>query len=64
VKKVNQINRDPHLLFGQVGQKGGLIPTAIVSSAFIGLWMAGNSTEAARIAEFIAGKAEGGNYSG
>jgi hypothetical protein len=58
VNEVNQINRDPHLLFSQVGQKAGLIPTAIVSSAFIGLWMAGNPTESARIAEFIAGKAE------
>lgn len=58
VNEVNQINRDPHLLFSQVGQKAGLIPTAIVSSAFIGLWMAGNPVEAARIAEFIAGKAE------
>jgi AAA15 family ATPase/GTPase len=58
VKEVNQSNRDPHLLFSQVGQKAGLIPTAIVSSAFIGLWMAGNSSESKRIAEFIGGKAE------
>ncbi|MGY3578855.1 AAA15 family ATPase/GTPase [Bradyrhizobium sp. USDA 4504] len=58
VIEVNQTNRDPHLLFSQVGQKAGLIPVAIVSSAFIGLWMAGNPAEARRIADFIAGKAE------
>ncbi|MBR0945559.1 ATP-dependent endonuclease [Bradyrhizobium liaoningense] len=58
VKEVNQTNRDPHLIFSQVGQKAGLIPVAIVSSAFIGLWMQGNPREAQRIADFIAGKAE------
>jgi hypothetical protein len=58
VKEVNQANRDPHLLFSQAGQKAGLIPVAIVSSAFIGLWMQGNPREAQRIADFIAGKAE------
>jgi len=58
VREVNQTNRDPHLLFSQVGQKAGLIPAAIVSSAFIGLWIAGNPIESRRIAEFIAGKAE------
>ncbi len=58
VLDINQTNRDHHLLFSQVGQQAGLIPVAIVSSAFIGLWIAGNPIEVARIAEFIAGKAE------
>jgi hypothetical protein len=58
VKEINQVNRDPHLLFSQVGQKAGLIPVTIVSSAFIGFWMAGNQAESKRVAEFIAGKAE------
>jgi predicted ATPase len=58
VNDVNHTNRDPHLLFSQIGQKAGLIPVAIVSSAFIGLWMAGNKAETDRIAEFIGGKAE------
>lgn len=46
VKKiVNDIaltNRDTHLLFNQVGQKSGLIASAVVSSAFINLWINGN----------------------
>jgi predicted ATPase len=58
VLDVNRTNRDPHLLFSQVGQKAGLIPASIVSSAFIGLWMAGNKEATFRIADFIAGKAE------
>ncbi len=57
VQEVSRTNRDPHLLFSQVGQKAGLIPAAIVSSAFIGLWLASNKEEAARISEFIEGKA-------
>jgi predicted ATPase len=56
VEDVSRTNRDPHLLFSQVGQRAGLIPAAIVSSAFIGLWLAGNRTEVTKISEFIEGK--------
>jgi predicted ATPase len=55
VKDVALTNRDPHLLFSQVGQKAGLIASSIVSSAFISLWFAGNEEAAARIATFIKG---------
>jgi hypothetical protein len=54
VEDVSTTNRDPHLLFSQVGQKCGLIPENIVSSAFISLWLAGRPQEVARISEFIA----------
>ena len=50
VNDVALTNRDPHLLFNQVGQKAGLIPTAIVSSAFINLWASGNEPVIAKIA--------------
>ncbi|HWB60803.1 MAG TPA: AAA family ATPase, partial [Chthoniobacteraceae bacterium] len=53
VRDVSNSNRDPHLLFDQVGQKAGLVPTAIVSSAFISLWMEGNPREVAMIANEI-----------
>ena len=53
VKEVSLHNRDPHLLFSQVGLKAGLIPANIVSSAFISLWMEGNPEEVQRIATFI-----------
>jgi AAA15 family ATPase/GTPase len=53
VEEVSLSNRDPHLLFNQVGQRSGLIPAKIVSSAFIGLWLAGNKIEANRVSDFI-----------
>lgn len=53
VEDVGTTNRDPHLLFNQVGQKAGLIPANIVSSAFLGLWIAGNKAKAERISHFI-----------
>jgi ABC-type branched-subunit amino acid transport system ATPase component len=53
VETISLANRDPHLLFNQVGQKAGLIPANIVSSAFIGLWLTGNQEKAKRIANFV-----------
>lgn len=54
INEVALTNRDPHLLFNQVGQKAGLIPTAIVSSAFIGLWADGNVGAIRGISDKIA----------
>jgi hypothetical protein len=53
VREVSLHNRDPHLVFSQVGLKAGLIPGNIVSSAFISSWMEGNSDQVERIAAFI-----------
>jgi hypothetical protein len=53
VEDISMSNRDPHLLFNQVGQKAGLIPSNIVSSAFIGLWLAGNKDTAKKISDYI-----------
>jgi hypothetical protein len=53
VREVSLHNRDPHLLFSQVGLKAGLISANIVSSAFISLWMEGNPDQVERIAAFI-----------
>ena len=52
VEEVSNSNRDPHLLFNQVGLKAGLIAEAIVKSAFIALWIDGNEKETNRVAEF------------
>jgi hypothetical protein len=54
VENVSISNRDPHLLFHQVGRSAGLIPANIVSSAFIGLWLAGNTDKSKPIADFVA----------
>jgi len=53
INDVALTNRDSHLLFNQVGQKAGLIASAIVSSAFINLWLEGYGVEAKVIAEKI-----------
>ena len=53
VQEVSMNNRDHHLLFSQVGAKAGLIPYAIVSSAFVSIWLDGNREQASAITEFI-----------
>jgi hypothetical protein len=53
VEGVAMSNRDPHLLFNQVGQGAGLVAENIVSSAFIALWIEGNQSKAQRIANFV-----------
>jgi AAA15 family ATPase/GTPase len=53
VEEVSISNRDPHLLFNQVGRLAGLIPASIVASAFVGLWLAGNGDAAGKISNFI-----------
>ena len=59
VEAIGRSNRDPHLLFNQVGQGLGFIPASIVASAFISLWVAGNMPEAQRISSFITNRVEG-----
>lgn len=54
VEEVSRSNRDPHLLFSQVGRKAGLISETIVASAFIGLWMGGNKETVDSLAAKIA----------
>lgn len=53
VQNVSRSNRDPHLLFSQVGKAAGLIPGDRVASAFIGLWISENKSQADRIADFV-----------
>lgn len=38
IDDVKSTNRDPHLLFNQVGIKLGFIPEVIVRGAFLSLW--------------------------
>jgi hypothetical protein len=37
IEEISLANRDPQLLFNQVGQRTGFIPSEIVSSAVVGL---------------------------
>lgn len=42
MEEVAYTNRDPHLLFNQVGIKIGFVPEAIVRGAFLALWVRAN----------------------
>lgn len=42
LEEVARTNRDPHLLFNQVGIKIGFVPEAIVRGAFLALWVRAN----------------------
>jgi AAA15 family ATPase/GTPase len=39
IRSVRNTNRDPHVLYSQVGMKLGLIPEARVKEAFISIWV-------------------------
>lgn len=43
IEEVCRTNRDPHLLFNQLGIKIGFVPEAIVRGAFLALWVRNNS---------------------
>jgi AAA15 family ATPase/GTPase len=42
VREVSRTNRDPHLLFTQVGVKLGFVPVEIIQGAFLSIWMQEN----------------------
>jgi predicted ATPase len=42
VEKVARTNRDPHLIFNQIGLEIGFVPEAIVRGAFLQLWIRGH----------------------
>lgn len=53
VHEVQASNRDPHLLFSQLGSALGSIAVATVEGAFFSLWIQSNGNEAERIARNI-----------
>jgi hypothetical protein len=42
VRSVAQTNRDPHLLFAQIGERLGFVPEAIIRGAFLAVWIQEN----------------------
>jgi predicted ATPase len=50
VESVAKTNRDPHLLFAQVGRQLGLIPEARVREAFLSVWVRHNQAESDAVA--------------
>lgn len=43
IGEVSRTNRDPHLLFNQLGMQIGFVPEAIIRGAFLALWVRGNA---------------------
>lgn len=44
IEAVARTNRDPHLLFNQIGIRIGFVPETIVRGAFLALWIRANQT--------------------
>lgn len=53
IRDISHTNRDPHLLFSQVGEKIGFIPEAVVRGAFLSIWIQENRSEANQIADYV-----------
>jgi len=53
IRKVSRTNRDPHLLFAQVGLNIGFVSESIVRGAFLSIWLTQNPEEAKRISDAI-----------
>ncbi|HXQ72477.1 MAG TPA: AAA family ATPase [Pyrinomonadaceae bacterium] len=58
IRKVSRTNRDPHLLFNQVGLNIGFVPESIVRGAFLSIWLRQNPEEAKRIRDAVKGALE------
>jgi hypothetical protein len=51
--EVSCTNRDPHLLFNQIGIAAGFIPEPIVRGAFLSLWVRNNMDFCKTLTEFV-----------
>jgi AAA15 family ATPase/GTPase len=56
VRSVRNTNRDPHVLYSQVGKRLGLVPEARVREAFIALWARTFPNEAKSITQSFINK--------
>jgi len=53
IKQVSHTNRDPHLLFNQIGLKIGFVSEPIVRGAFLSVWIQENQSEVEKIVKPI-----------
>ena len=49
IKNVSRTNRDPHLLFSQIGIQLGFVPEEIIKSTFLTVWIQENPEEVRQI---------------
>lgn len=62
IEEVIRTNRDPHLIFNQLGIKIGFVPEAIVRGAFLSLWVRNNPEFCSRLARDVGGLIEEPNH--
>lgn len=62
IEEVMRTNRDPHLIFNQLGIKIGFVPEAIVRGAFLSLWVRDNTEFCDRLAVKVADLIEAPNH--
>lgn len=55
ITDVSRTNRDPHLLFNQIGIKLGFVPEAIVRGALLSVWIQENEAQVESIHQNIRG---------
>jgi hypothetical protein len=53
IREVSRTNRDPHVIFNQIGLKLGFISESIVKGAFLSIWVQENKADAESIAMHI-----------
>ncbi len=53
VETIASTNRDPHLLFAQVGALIGLVSEDVVRGAFLSVWIQEHADDVKRIAENV-----------
>lgn len=53
IMEISCTNRDPHLIFNQIGIKIGFISEIIVRGAFLSLWMRENKQYCKNLARYI-----------
>jgi len=58
VLEVSRTNRDPHLLFSQIGIKLGFVSETTIAGAFLAIWIAEHQTEVDPIAAVISAALE------
>jgi predicted ATPase len=54
IREVSKTNRDPHLLYNQIGEKIGFVSESIVRGAFLSVWIHQNKEAATKIAAPLA----------
>jgi len=53
IKEISKTNRDPHLLFSQIGIKLGFISAEIIRGAFLSIWTQENEHEVSKIVDAV-----------